>query len=672
MESLLRGFGLLALLLAGPVYAQAGGMDVRHATADDQAPIDGGLLGVDAGPALVDGGPARADGGPDAGHAVDLAPVVQATSSPSPASDVVVTAIRPLSRDRTQATTLVQGERMRDSTRTTLFDVLSQEAADVYVPGRGIGLHGVANGATGGIKIRGLGGSPNSQILVVEDGVPDYQGIFGHPIPDAYVPSLVEDALVVKGGDSTLYGSNAMGGVVVIRSRWPDRDGYELRNDAGYGSYSTLRESVSFLGRSNAWDVAGAFTDMTTQGHRAGAGGSDMVGSAAIRYRLTPSLCLALRNKVVHVQGSDPGPVSTPNIDHWFDVWRDTVSGQLNYRRGKLRLSATPYLNVGVHRLYDGFYSHDYVGGAIGELDLRLHRVASLLLGLAAEGIDGRVEDRIAGERSDVRALADVAFYNQLTVRPLPTLNFVLGSRGLLSSEYGFVPLYKAGVRWDAGFGFFLHGRVARNFRQPTIRERYLPYPVANPDLKPEYATNTDAGIGYLSAHLELEATAYRSEARDLIKYFGAWPAAEVVNIDHIVIRGLEGRVRVRRLGPVSTTLSAAWQDVGRYTRQNPDAKVDFMVEAAHEFGPHFLAAELTGEWVHGLYMADYERQPIPNVFVMDVAVRYRWSKRVSGERLHALEPYILLRNFLDRQYAYVAGYTMPGFNVFVGLKVSI
>jgi outer membrane cobalamin receptor len=381
---------------------------------------------------------------------------------------------------------------------------------------------------------------------------------------------------------------------------------------------------------------------------------------------------MVLRDKVVHVQGADPGPVSTPNPDYWFDVWRDTVSGQLNYRRGKLRLSATPYLNLGVHRLYDGFYSRDYVGGAIGELDLRLHRAASLLLGLAAEGVDGRVENRITGERPDVRGLADVAFYNQATLRPLPSLNIVLGTRGLLSSEYGFVPLYKAGVRWDAGQGFFVHARVARNFRQPTLRERYLPYPVANPDLKPEYATNTDAGVGYLSSYLELAATAYRTDARDLIRYFGSWPAAEVVNIDHIVIRGVEGRVRLRRLGPVSVMLSGAWQDVGRYTRQNPDAKVDFMVEAVREFGPHFLAANLTGEWVHGLYMGDYLRQPIPNVFVMDFAVRYRYGRRASGERGHALEPYIMLRNFLDRQYAYVAGYTMPGFNVFAGLKLSI
>ena len=54
----------------------------------------------------------------------------------------------------------------------------------------------------------------------------------------------------------------------------------------------------------------------------------------------------------------------------------------------------------------------------------------------------------------------------------------------------------------------------------------------------------------------------------------------------------------------------------------------------------------MSGEWVHGLYMADYGRQPIDDVFVMDAAMRYRHT---SAERGVTLEPYLFLRNFLDR-----------------------
>jgi outer membrane cobalamin receptor len=671
----------VGLWVAAPAYALDGGMP------------DGG----DAGPAASAGDVASAedadpmvplDGGAwpaDGGSHVEAQPPGEPTPAPaasSRAGDVVVTSSRPASRDRTQDGTIIAGERVRESPRTTLFDVLSQEAADVYVPGHGIGLHGVANGATGGIKIRGLGGSPNTQVLVVEDGVPDYQGIFGHPIPDAYLPHLLKDVLVVKGGDSTLYGTNAMAGVVVLRSRWAKRDGFELEVDSGYGSYRTLRQSVSVLGRAGAWDVAGGLTVFSTEGHRDGAGGGNLAGTAALRYRFTQTLHLTLRNKVVHVQGGDPGTTEHPMVDHWFDVWRDTVSAQLAYAVGKLRFTITPYLNVGVHRLYDGFYSHDYVGGSTGELEARLRHTVTLLLGLAADRVDGSVEDRVAGESEAVRGFGSTAFYNQLTVRPWLPLTLVLGSRIVWSTAYGLVPLYKAGARWDMGRGLYVHSRVSRNFRQPTIRELYLPYPVANPDLKPEHAVTSEVGAGYLSGRLEIAVTAYRTEARDLIKYFGAWPTAEVVNLDHVVIRGIEGRVLVRGLGPMSARLAAGWQDVGRYTRQNPDAKVNFTLDAEQRVGSHQVAASLTGEWVRGLYMADYARYPMADVFFMDLALRYRHDATASVPWLHSLEPYLLLRNLLDRRYAYVgaylpgtnevAAYTMPGFNVFTGLRLTL
>lgn len=627
----------------------------------------------DAGVQRDDAGSA---GETDSSEQTDESTVIIPESPPEPQAasihDVVVTASRPLAKDRTQAMTIIQGEQIRASTRSTVFDVLSQESADVYVPGHALGLHGVSNGSTGGIRIRGLGGSPNSQILVVEDGVPDHQGIFGHPIPDAYVPHLIEDVLVIKGGDSTLYGTNAMGGAVVIRNRWPEREGMEIQADTGFGSYSTLRESVSLLAHSGAWDTAAAFSDMKTDGHRAGAGGDGMVGSAALRYRLTPNLRLTIRNKVAHIQGADPGPVSNPTPDNWFDVWRDSVSAQLAYAAGNTRLTLTPYLNLGVHRLYDGFYSRDTVSGAIGEADLRLHPTATLLLGLAAEGVNGMVENRITGERPPVAGLADVSAYGQVTLRPFSRLSVVLGSRALTSTKYGFVSLYKGGAYWDIGHGFSLHGRVSRNFRQPTIRELYLPYPIANPNLQPEYAVNANLGAGYASEHLEVSCSVYETQAHNLIKYFGVWPSAEVVNIDHFAVHGVEARVSMKGLGPMSASVSGDWQDVGRYTRQNPDAKVNFQLGAAHDFGVHAMSGTLTGEWVHGLYMADYGRNPIPDVFVMDLALRYRYLRLAQGQTTASFEPYLLLRNFLDRQYAYVDRYTMPGFNILAGLKIGI
>ena len=585
-----------------------------------------------------------------------------------PVYESVVRAKVSKARDPTGENEQVDGERLRNTTRGSTLEALSQESAGVYVPGRGA-LHGVASGATGGIHIRGLGGSPNSQVLVVEDTVPDYMGIFGHPIPDAYVPFLIDDAVVIKGGDSVLYGTNAMGGVVVLHNRWRTKPGFEMENDSAYGSFSTIRETASVLGRVGKLDVAGAFHTVSTDGHRMGAGGDLMVGYAAARYLITPHLRLGVRNKVVHLQGADPGPVTHPHAGHWFDVWRNNSALRLELKRRNFRLKVTPFFNLGVHRLYDGFYSHDYVTGGIAEAKMKPHRQVKILLGLSGQHVDGLVENRVDGQRSPVEGLTDFSAYSQVTYRPVDSLSLVAGARTLYSLTYGTIFLYKGGFRWNLYKGLYARSRVVRNFRQPTIRELYLPFPTANPDLKPETSLNWDFALEYVARYFKVSATGYRTQAKNLIRYFGAWPTAEVVNIDGVVFWGVEGRVELRRMGPVSARLSGDWKEVGRYTRQNPEAKLDFTVEAKHSFGCHYVAGSLSGEWVHGLYMSNYGRDPIDDAFAMDLALRYRYT---SARRGFSLEPYVFVRNFLDRRYAFVEGYPMPGINVLVGLKARL
>ena len=239
------------------------------------------------------------------------------------------------------------------------------------------------------------------------------------------------------------------------------------------------------LARSGRWDLAGGVFLLDTKGHRDGAGGSEAIGIGAARYRLTPELSLTIRNKVAHLEGNDPGPVTHPTTDHWYDVRRDTASIQLAYSREETRVTVTPYLNAGVHRLYDGFHSNDYVGGVIAEGETGLTSSLRLLGGLALEGVGGHVTNLITGETPNVRSTWSCSAYGQATWQPFSQLTVVAGGREIASSTYGWIPLYKAGARWDFLPNTYVRGGVTRNFRQPTIRELYLPYPTANPDLKP-------------------------------------------------------------------------------------------------------------------------------------------------------------------------------------------
>ena len=72
--------------------------------------------------------------------------------------------------------------------------------------------------------------------MVMIDGHPQYAGIFGHPIADAYQSFLADRVEVLRGPASVLYGSNAMGGVINIVTRKMHDNGVNTNIHMGYGS----------------------------------------------------------------------------------------------------------------------------------------------------------------------------------------------------------------------------------------------------------------------------------------------------------------------------------------------------------------------------------------------------------------------------------------------------
>ena len=99
-------------------------------------------------------------------------------------------------------------------------------------------------GAAGGINLRGISGGAG-QLLVLIDGHPQYQGIYGHPISDSYQTQMAERIEVLRGPASVLYGSNAMGGVMNIVTRQARKDGVRTNINLGAGSYGTIQAEVA-------------------------------------------------------------------------------------------------------------------------------------------------------------------------------------------------------------------------------------------------------------------------------------------------------------------------------------------------------------------------------------------------------------------------------------------
>ena len=93
----------------------------------------------------------------------------------------------------TPTVTIVSHQQLTQSEQTSLLPTLADYIPGLFATQRGVMGYGVSTGAAGGMTIRGLQ-SGSGQVMVLVDGHPQYQGIYGHSIADAYQTMMAEEA----------------------------------------------------------------------------------------------------------------------------------------------------------------------------------------------------------------------------------------------------------------------------------------------------------------------------------------------------------------------------------------------------------------------------------------------------------------------------------------------
>jgi outer membrane receptor protein involved in Fe transport len=584
----------------------------------------------------------------------------QPMSGEPPVYETVVTAPETAS-DPSAAVRSVPGETLARSARGSVFEAVAQETPGLYASARGP-FHGVAMGASGGLRLRGLGGSPNTEVVVLEDGVPNYMGIFGHPIPDTYFPSYVESVEVLPGGDSVLFGGGAMGGVIDIRTAWPVRN--EVRLSAEAGSFATQSATAGFTGKAGQLEVLAAARVLHSDGHREFAGGDSQQGLLKLRLRLSGAWSVVLRQRTLLMDTFDPGPASRPFFDHRLDVRRFNQSLAIENHGARLRGRVVVYGNVGWHRLWDGFRSRDDLGGLWAEQALTpwpgSPAPATLTFGLDA---------RTAGATAtNLVTRVDYGSHRRWTADPYAQLRLshergvlVAGGRLHVRQDGDAMALGKLGGYVPLPGGFFLAARLVQNYRDPTLAELHFPFPVGRRDLRPERSTTVEASAGWrFEDRLALEATAYQTRARDYIRVTGAFPVQMRENLQSVKLLGVEGLARLRIAGPLSLRGNAALTERGPYTAQTPALTMAGALLA--EAGT--WRAEVSGFFVGGLYQRDFAQDPLAPPWSVDARIDKSFQDP-------AVRFWVAAQNLTNHRYAFIADYPMPGINIRAGLELT-
>ncbi len=163
--------------------------------------------------------------------------------------EVVVTGTRNATNVRSlpMTVTVINRETLTEQHQTSILPTLMQQVPGLFVTSRGMMGYGVSGGGSGAMNIRGISsgtpappGSGAGQMMVLIDGHPHYQGLFGHTIADSYQTLIAERVEVLRGPASVLYGSNAMGGVINIVTRQTRQDGVNTDIALGAPFHSLL------------------------------------------------------------------------------------------------------------------------------------------------------------------------------------------------------------------------------------------------------------------------------------------------------------------------------------------------------------------------------------------------------------------------------------------------
>lgn len=420
--------------------------------------------------------------------------------------NVVVTGTRNQTDVRHLPMTLsVVGRDDMDATkRLNMLPTLTEEVPGLFVTQRGLLGFGVSDGAAGGINLRGVSAG-NGRMMVLIDGHPQYQGIFGHPIADSYQTMMADRVEVLHGPASVLYGSNAMGGVVNIVTRHMQTDGVATNIRLSGGSYGTTQaELTNRLKQGRFYSVVAA-QYARTDNHRASMGFEQYGGYAKMGYEISTHWNAYADINLTHFNASYPGSTTTPVYGARQWVTRGVATAVVENHYGRTSGAISVYHNFGRHKINDGyeegespattyFRSNDALTGVSLYQSASLFSGNRLTLGLDYQHIYGKAWNKVIATGEDQPAIGhehenEVAAYLDIRQDVTPWLTLDAGLRLDHHSQTGTEWVPQGGLVFRVLKDAELKAMVSKGFRNPTIREMYFWRP-ANDELEPESMMN--------------------------------------------------------------------------------------------------------------------------------------------------------------------------------------
>ena len=618
-----------------------------------------------------------------------------------PLDEVVVTGTRNETdvRHLSQTVSVLNRLQIEQSQQSSLLPVLTEQIPGLFTTSRGIMGYGVSNGAAGGISLRGLSGG-NARLMVLIDGHPQYAGIFGHPISDAYQTLLADKVEVLRGPASVLYGSNAMGGVINIVTRKMHEDGIKTNVRAGYGSYNTLETELTNRirkGRFSSYNTLeteltnrirkGRFSSVIsgsynrTDGHRENMPFEQYGGYAKLGYELTNHWNTYADVNVTHFNATYPGPVSAPLLEGDQRITRGMASFAIENDYDRTSGGLSFFYNWGDHWINDGYtpsVGEEPQDGRFNSFDdmmgLSLYQSARFFTGnritfgfdwfrYGGEAWTEYVKGEKTGTREDIvdKHEDEVAGYVDFRQDIGSWLTFNAGLRIDHHSRIGTEWVPQAGLAFHLPHNMELKASASKGFRYPILREMYM-FPPQNPDLKPESMWNYEIAFSQrlLEGRLSYGVNVFYIDGKNLILTLPNPNGSGMLNQNsgEIDNTGVEVQAAYR--------ISQEWSADANYSflhMENPViAAPEHKLYAGVNFSKGRWNVSTGVQYIAGLYTST---NPVTKEnFTL-------WNLRASFRAARWLDIWARGENLLAQSYEINAGYPMPHATVMAGISIN-
>jgi len=594
--------------------------------------------------------------------------------------EVVVTGTRNATdvRHLPMTVTVIGREKLTMQHQPSVLPTVMQEVPGLFVTSRAMMGYGVSTGAAGGINLRGITGGAG-QLMVLIDGHPQYQGIYGHPISDSYQTLMAERVEVLRGPASVLYGSNAMGGVLNIVTRGAARqDGVTTNVTLGAGSYGTVQTEASNQIRSGKFSSTIAAQYNRTDNHRPRMGFEQYGGYLKLGYDINDHWNTYIDAEITRFNASYPGSTDKPmyDADQW--ITRGVVSAAIENHYGKTSGALSVYSNFGRHKIDDGttdpaqptqryFRSKDALTGVSWYQSVQLFEGNRLTVGVDYQHIYGNAyyTSKQTGEildtpnkQSGKSYRNEIAGYVDFRQDLLTWLTVDAGIRLDHHSITGTEWVPQAGVVVRPIETGEAKAMVSKGFRNPTMREMYL-YPPSNTDLEPERLWNYELSWRHRLSNFNYGANLFYIKGDNMIQTMPVDGKPRNVNTGEIKNWGFELEAKYAVSSHLNLSANTSYLHMKNKVVAAPENTA--YLGADYRLGKWLATLGL--KYIGNLYTAVGDAETKESFWLLNASVTYAISHNVSlwarGE------------NLLAQKYEINLGYPMPRATFMGGVSLN-